>query len=235
MLLTNDMNMNIPLFPLNVVLFPGMMLPLHIFEERYKMMINECLTKGDPFGVVLSKRQQPVLTGTLYHEEIYEVGTTARITAIEHLKDGRMNLIAVGQERFIIQDVWSSRDDFLMGRVTPFPVQTEENQTQIGMVSNILRPMVRRYIDHLADASGEDLSNAVLPNDPTALAFLAGTAMQGPLTDKQKLLSARSLLTLLVQTVTLLDREDQILVYMLKAYHAHQQIKRLPFVDYSLN
>jgi len=230
-------NTTIPLFPLNVVLFPGMMLPLHIFEDRYKIMIKECLAADQPFGVVLAKSkhaQAPNVT-SLYCNDLYEVGTTARITAVENLKEGRMNLITVGQERFIIKDVYPGNYDFLMGRVDPFPLQTEDDSPQLTILVQKLRPMVRQYINHLADASGEDLSNATLPNDPTALAFLAGTAIQGPLTDKQKLLSAKSLRTLIASTVSVLDKEDQILVYMLEAFSAHQRIERLPFVDYSLN
>jgi hypothetical protein len=103
-----------------------------------------------------------------------------------------------------------------------------------GMVDK-LRLMVREYIDHLADASGEDLSNATLPADPAALAYLAGTAVQGPLQDKQDLLAAESLGTLVARTVSVLDRENQILAYMVRAHQAHNQIQRLPFVDYSLN
>ncbi len=229
-------NSNIPLFPLNVVLFPGMMLPLHIFEERYKVMIKECLATGQPFGVVLAKNkeaQAPNVAG-LYSSDLYEIGTTARITAVENLTDGRMNLITIGQERFLIKDIQPSTDDFLVGRVDPFPVQDDDPQ-KVAMLVQKLRPMVRQYIDHLADASGEDLSNATLPTDPTALAFLAGTAIQGPLIDKQKLLSVKSLRMLIASTVSVLDKEDQILVYMLEAYSAHQQVQRLPFVDYSLN
>lgn len=228
---------NIPLFPLNVVLFPGMMLPLHIFEERYKAMINECLATNQPFGVVLAKNKQaqaPNVAG-LYSSDLYEVGTTARITAVENLTDGRMNLITIGQERFVIKDVQPNVADFLMGRVDPFPLQEEDDLQKVATLVHKLRPMVRQYINHLADASGEDLSNATLPADPTALAFLAGTAIQGPLADKQKLLSAKSLSTLIASTVSVLDKEDQILVYMLEAYSAHQQVERLPFVDYSLN
>lgn len=232
-----EYNTTIPLFPLNVVLFPGMMLPLHIFEDRYKIMIKECLATGQVFGVVLAKSKQaqaPNVTN-LYSDDLYEVGTTARITAVENLKEGRMNLITVGQERFIIKDIYPSSYDFLMGRVDPFPLQEENDPQQVMVLLQKLRPMVRQYINHLADASGEDLSNATLPGDPTALAFLAGTAIQGPLTDKQKLLSAKSLRSLITSTVSMLDKEDQILVYMLEAYSAHQRVERLPFVDYSLN
>jgi len=229
-------NSNIPLFPLNVVLFPGMMLPLHIFEERYKVMIKECLATGQSFGVVLAKNkeaQAPNVAG-LYSSDLYEIGTTARITAVENLTDGRMNLITIGQERFLIKDIQPSSDDFLVGCVDPFPVQDDDPQ-KVAVLVQKLRPMVKQYIDHLADASGEDLSNATLPTDPTALAFLAGTAIQGPLIDKQKLLSVKSLRMLIASTVSVLDKEDQILVYMLEAYLAHQQVQRLPFVDYSLN
>ncbi|MFN8454455.1 MAG: LON peptidase substrate-binding domain-containing protein [Anaerolineae bacterium] len=231
-------NTQIPLFPLSVVLFPGMMLPLHIFEERYKSMIKQCLATGQSFGVVLakSKQAQAPNTANLYLGDLYEIGTTARITAIENLNDGRMNLIAVGQDRFVIKDIFASKDDYLMGEVDPFPLEEgEQEQQKVISLLRKLRPMVRQYIDHLADASGEDLSNATLPSDPTALAFLAGTALQGPLGDKQKLLSAKSLSKLIADTVHVLDREDQILIYMLQAYRAHQQIEKLPFVDYSLN
>lgn len=229
-------NSVIPLFPLNTVLFPGMMLPLHIFEERYKAMIRGCLAEVRPFGVVLAKSMlalTPEATN-VFVDDLYSVGTTARITAVEHLKDGQMNLITVGQDRFIIKDLEVDQKNFLLGRVDPFPLEVD-NTPGVVKLTQRLRPMVQQYIDHLADASGEDLSGATLPRDPTTLAFLAGTAVQGPLPDKQKLLSMKSLQELIKTTVGVLDKEDKILAYMLKAYEAHQQVQRLPFVDYSLN
>lgn len=230
-------NTNIPLFPLNVVLFPGMMLPLHIFEERYKTMIRACLAGNQPFGVVLARNKQPESTETtdIYLGDLYDVGTTAQITAVENMQDGRMNLITVGQDRFIIHEIHPSQDNYLIGRVDPFPINEEDNPQKLAGLMQKLRPMVKQYIDHLADAAGEDLSDAVLPVDPLSLAFLAGMAIQGPLADKQKLLSASSLSTLVANTVSVLDREDQILTYMLHAYQVHQQVEKLPFVDFSLN
>jgi Lon protease-like protein len=228
---------SIPLFPLNIVLFPGIMLPLHIFENRYKVMIKECLVNDQPFGIVLARTQQaqaPNVAG-LYLDDLYPVGTTARITAVEHLQDDRMNLITVGQERFIIKGIVSSKDDFLVGEVDPFPIAEDEDPTLIQGMMQKLRPLVKEYIDYLACASGEDLSNTALPNDPKTLAYLAGTAVQGPLSDKQDLLSAKSVGTLIARTVNVLDRENKILAYMLKAYQTHQQLQKLPFVDYSLN
>lgn len=234
-MLANDSN--IPLFPLDVVLFPGMMLPLHIFEDRYKVMIRECLGSDQHFGVVLARNKQAKApdVANLECDDLYNVGTTARIAAVENLKDDRMNLITVGQDRFIIKDIHPSKDDFLVGQVEPYPLQEDDDPLKIDGMAQKLRSIVRRYFDHLGDASGEDLSEAALPADPMGLAYLAGAAIQGSLPDKQKLLSAKSLTALVANTMSVLDREDKILTYMLKAYNIHQQIQRLPFVDYSLN
>lgn len=231
-------NSSISLFPLSVVLFPGMMLPLHIFEDRYQAMIKECIDSPDQtFGVVLAKTKDAQAPNVinLSRGDLYEVGTTARITAVEHLQEGRMNIITVGQERFALKDIKPSKDDFLIGQVEPYPMNTNENSGRVDLLLQKLKPQVEQYINYLANASGEDLSNATLPTDPAALAFLAGTAMQGPLLDKQLILSASSLITLMTKAVTVMDKENKILAYMLKAYQAHQQVEKLPFVDYSLN
>jgi Lon protease-like protein len=237
-----DTNTAIPLFPLNVVLFPGMMLPLHIFEQRYKVMIRKCLSEKTNFGVILTKRHQRIKPGKDVDdtfEEFYSIGTTARITAVEHLKDGRMNLITIGQDRFIIREFYPGINNFLIGHVEPLPMYEGGDEEKIKRMTTSLRAIVQRYINHLADASGEDLSGAKIPTEPLSLAFLAGTAIQGPSwsnqSDKQRLLSTRSLPSLIARTIHVLDKEDKILAYMLKSYRAHQEVKRLPFVDYSLN
>ena len=80
----------LPLFPLGLVLVPGELLPLHIFEERYKRLIAECRETGAPFGIVLSRETGLAL-----------VGCTARVGAVlEELPDGRLNIVVRGGERF---------------------------------------------------------------------------------------------------------------------------------------
>jgi Lon protease-like protein len=105
-----EQDTSIPLFPLNVVLFPGMMLPLHIFEDRYKTMVTECLANDQAFGVVLSKDDSAHAPNVsqLFVDDLYSVGTTARITAVERLKEDRLNLITVGQERFLLKSISAS-------------------------------------------------------------------------------------------------------------------------------
>ncbi|MBM3459217.1 MAG: ATP-dependent protease, partial [Armatimonadetes bacterium] len=86
----------IPLFPLNVVLFPGMALPLHIFEPLYRQMIRRCLDGDQRFGVCLI-RSGPEVGGPA---DPHSVGSLCQIAHVHALEDGRMNLLVVGVSRF---------------------------------------------------------------------------------------------------------------------------------------
>ena len=88
----------LPLFPLNVVLFPDASLPLRIFEERYKLMMQRCLDGDSEFGVVLI-RSGPEVGGPA---ETYSVGTVACIGEVDRLEDGQMLMSVVGLRRFRI-------------------------------------------------------------------------------------------------------------------------------------
>ncbi len=103
---------HIPLFPLNSVLFPKQALPLHIFEERYKLMIGRCIDEKAPFGVVLIKSGEEAGGDA----EPYDVGTTARVARVQRLPDGRMNLITLGRRRFRILELDRS-EEYLSGEV----------------------------------------------------------------------------------------------------------------------
>src|SRR5206468_11650777 len=87
--------MILPLFPLHTVLFPGMALPLHIFEARYRLMINECLSASTPFGIVLIDAGHEVGEPAVPHT----IATTAHIAGAARLPDGRLNMEVVGQQR----------------------------------------------------------------------------------------------------------------------------------------
>src|SRR6185503_4652274 len=89
--------MEIPLFPLpNLVLFPQVAVPLHIFEERYKLMISRCIDQSDVFGLVLLREGAEQES----EETIHRVGVTARIVEIEKLEDRRLNILCAGESRF---------------------------------------------------------------------------------------------------------------------------------------
>jgi Lon protease-like protein len=89
----------IPLFPLGVIILPEMSLPLHIFEERYKLMIAECIAQDRPFGIVLFDGQH-----------LHTVGCMARVTEVmKRYEDGRMDIMTRGEQRFIIQKVITAK------------------------------------------------------------------------------------------------------------------------------
>jgi len=101
--------MKVPLFPLDVVLFPGTPLPLHIFEERYKEMISECISEKSSFGVVRAQR-----------EGLAVIGCMARIIRILHeYEDGRLDILCDGGDRFEIEQLDNSRA-FLQAEVDFF-------------------------------------------------------------------------------------------------------------------
>jgi Lon protease-like protein len=105
----------IPLFPLRSVLCPGVALPLHIFEDRYRLMISRCLQRGEPFGVVLIREGREVgpLSGS-----IAAIGTTAAIRQAGRYPDGRYEILTVGQQRFHLESVDADSEPYLVGHVS---------------------------------------------------------------------------------------------------------------------
>ncbi|MCC7353680.1 MAG: LON peptidase substrate-binding domain-containing protein [Anaerolineae bacterium] len=199
----------LPLFPLNVVLFPGMVLPLHIFEDRYRLMIGRCLDESRPFGVLLIREGKEVGETAVP----YEVGTTARITRVERLDDGRMNITTVGVERFRVRR-FREGEPYLQGEIVPLP-NLEGETPQAVYQAEVVRPLVSDYVGLLAKAAGLQLGLVDnLPEDPAALAFLTAIALQIPIHEKQELLATQSIASLLAEERGILRREDKLLRFM---------------------
>jgi Lon protease-like protein len=197
----------LPLFPLNTVLFPSTPISLHIFEPRYKLMIERCLQGGQPFGVVLIREGDEAL-GPL--AEPHPIGCTAQITQVENLEDGGMNIVAIGIERFQITGLAHDKP-YLVGKVEPFPLHREDppSLTQAGQR---LRPWVERYLSILTQASGNtDFDLSRLPDDPVALAYLAAAVVQIPLNQKQDLLATNRAATFLADVRAIYRREVALL------------------------
>jgi len=201
--------MRIPLFPLNTVLFPGMALPLHIFEPRYQRMINTCLEASQPFGVVLI-RSGPEVGGPA---EIHPIGTLARITSVERLPGGRMNIETAGQERFRVLDSRVDADG-VSAEVESFPL-TRSSGDDDERLAGALGPWLTRYLELLSRAAKTPFDQPQLPGQPVALAYLAAIVVQVPLPDKQALLSAPTAADMLRQERALFRREIGFLRAML--------------------
>jgi Lon protease-like protein len=148
-------------------------------------MINECLQAPRPFGVVLIKSGQEAL-GPL--AEPYPIGCTAEIAQVQPLLGGRMNVFAVGKERFRI--VTLRRDlPYLMGMVENMPLVTDAGSGDLR-VSTRLVTWVREYLTLLSTAGDVEFDSEQLPSDPQMLAYLAATLLQIPNQRKQELLAA---------------------------------------------
>jgi Lon protease-like protein len=107
--------MDLPLFPLHTVLCPGIALPLHIFEPRYRLLVGRCVERGMPFGVVWIRSGREVGTADL---SVAEVGTTTEIREAERLADGRYDIVVIGTGRFRIEEVFAEREPYLVARTT---------------------------------------------------------------------------------------------------------------------
>jgi len=184
----------LPLFPLNTVLFPGIPLVLHIFEDRYKLMIGKCLQERRPFGVVLIRKGAETL-GPL--PEPNTIGCTAFISQVERLQQGRMNIGAIGQRRFRIVSLDTDLP-YLRGQVEYYPLLEDDPGAQEALAGR-LRPWVVRYLDNLSRLGDETFSAEDLPDEPVPLAYSAAAMLQFSARQKQELLSIEKATTLLAE------------------------------------
>jgi len=189
---------NLPLFPLHTVLFPGQLLPLHIFEPRYRQMIGECIQHAHPFGVVLIRSGEEV--GEV--AEPVDVGTTAQIVQVESVADDRMNILCVGKARFRIAQLLHDKP-YLSGRVELWP--WEPYQAGSADVDRIRRQL-DRYVRTLAENTEGQLE-LTLPDEPAALANIAASVLQVESSEKQRLLITSSISAMLLEVAALLQRE----------------------------
>lgn len=174
----------LPLFPLNVVLFPGMPLPLHIFEDRYKEMIADCIRENRPFGVVLIEEGSAEDSPAAHPVAI---GCTAEIAQVQPLDQGRMFIMTVGRERFRIVRLDYDKP-YLVGMVESAPLDTEDEEWQT-QGAEALEPLVIEYLNKLARVGSIEVEPDQIPNDPEGLVYLAATLIQLPTEEKQSFLS----------------------------------------------
>jgi Lon protease-like protein len=144
--------MELPLFPLHRVLFPGVALPLHVFEERYRTMVARCLEDDRPFGVVLIRDGREVGRGPM---AIATVGTVAEIREASRFSDGRFELLAVGTRRFRVESLTVGREPYTVARVDPIDDPIGEAATARLLTERVTQRFVR-YLTLLQPMEGED-------------------------------------------------------------------------------
>lgn len=201
---------DLPLFPMNTVLFPGMVLSLHIFEERYKLMINRCLEQERSFGVLLIREGKEVGGSAVP----YDVGTTTAIAGLSRLEDGRMDVVTIGTERFRLRSLRHDQP-YLVGEAEPWPLtgtNSEQARNQVGPV----RALLRQYMSLLAQAQGHKIDIDEMPDDPRTLALVAAMVLQLPLPQKQRLLRQPTVLHMLWAERAIMRREQLLLAHILE-------------------
>ncbi len=210
--------MHLPLFPLNVVLFPGMMLPLHIFEPRYLEMIDYCVENKSPFGVVLIQEGQEV--GGLASP--HTVGTMARVTKRKQEDDGRLHILAAGAQRFKIDSLDRSRA-YLSATVSPLPIANGKTRKALELTQQ-MRPQLLEYVTALSEASNAKMQLDRLPEDPKMMAYMVAIALQIGNDEKQRLLEMNSVPELLAREHYLISRETLLTRFMADTQPAVQQM-----------
>ncbi len=168
----------LPLFPLEVVLFPGATLPLHIFEPRYKEMIGRCLDQQSEFGVVL-----------VQDEVIAEVGCAARITeVVKRYEDGRLDILTEGSRRFEI--LYQNREEeVLRGEVAFFEDEGEEDSAELRTLG---RSVLDVYAKIVLTVSKPNAGVKLVKPAPPRLAYAVAQDLGLPLEFNQRLLGLRS-------------------------------------------
>ena len=197
----------LPLFPLSTVLFPGMRLPLHIFEERYRLLVAQLSAQPEPrrFGVIAIRKGREV--GASGVAALHEVGCVADVREITPHPDGRFDLATVGTERFRLLRVDDSLP-YLQGEVEPVKDEapSDAGEAEAFAVSRV-QAGFRAYLNALADRGGGVISVADLPDEPVLLSYVVGAAMIIDLPERQSLLAAPTALDRLRLERSLLVRE----------------------------
>ena len=173
----------LPLIPLNVVLFPGNILPLHIFESRYKLMVEFCVQHESCFGVVLIKKGKEIGGMSVP----YLVGTSVQIIETDYQEDGRINLITLGQHRFEILDLVYDRP-YLVGEVRTQSLESQKGSDNLEKITSIARELYENYETLLSKTISDWKLPDRIPSSPDQLSSQIGTRLQITLREKQEML-----------------------------------------------
>ena len=191
----------LPLFPLNVILFPNGALPLHVFEERYKLMMQRCLEADSRFGVVLIRSGPEVGGPAVPHS----VGTVALVTQLRRLDDGRMLLSVAGQQRFRIEEV-TQLDPYLEAEVEL--MDREDGVSIPAGEMEALNDAITRHNRLMLGMRGGWVRRARIPRDPEDLSYYIGSMVLAGLREKQELLEEPSTARRLRAGLKLLEQGD---------------------------
>jgi hypothetical protein len=212
----------LPVFPLGTVLFPGLVLPLHIFEERYRALVRELVASPEDgpheFGVVTLRRGAEAPSPDaedgpspdpppIRLDDLYPVGCTAELRQVTELPDGRFDIMTVGRRRFRVVDVRQGEEPYLTAKVDWLAEEESPDERAVLLAPRVLAAF-RTYLDLLRPDS--EVLDAV-PADPTVLSHLIAATAQLTTDERQLLLAAPDTASRLRAELKLLNREAGLL------------------------
>ncbi|HZH29449.1 MAG TPA: LON peptidase substrate-binding domain-containing protein [Pyrinomonadaceae bacterium] len=192
----------LPLFPLPLVLFPSMPLPLHIFEERYRRMLDDVRAGNNLFGLSYFDLN----TATNTRPPVGHVGCAAEVVEAQLLPDGRSNILTVGLVRYRVSEYVETGEPYLVGRVEFFADEREDAELLAGRARSVAELFMR--IAHAVRVLNDDRAGLPeLPDaEPERLSFLIAAAMELDAEARQSLLELRSGLERLERISNLLSQ-----------------------------
>lgn len=197
----------IPLFPLGTVLFPGMPMPLHIFEPRYRRMMEEHSHQSIPFGVALvhsAREPQSTLPS-------HDIGTSAHLTSKKHRPDGRWDIVAQGDRRFRILEI----DDRLPYTMATVDWLDDElgDPTEADTLLRIVASQFHRYAGGVARLTGRHALSFSMPEDPIRASYDLTSRLPLHTWERQRLLECRTAVERLSELSYLTERELALLLH----------------------
>jgi Lon protease-like protein len=180
----------VPLFPLNVVAFPGMSVPLHVFEERYRALVRHLLALSDPadrvFGIVTIREGYEV--GNHEARSMYRTGCLMQLTEAEAYGDGRFDVVAVGRGRVRVLATDTS-EAFLRAELEPLDTREEPNPDTAREAARALATF-SDYRSLVSTLRGDDVMTGPLPRDPEMLSYVLAATCSLTLPERQQLLES---------------------------------------------
>ncbi|MFN2523690.1 MAG: LON peptidase substrate-binding domain-containing protein [Mycobacteriales bacterium] len=205
------MSRRLPLFPLGMVLFPGLVLPLHVFEERYRVLVRELLALPEEervFGVVAIRLGREV--GEDGVTALHEVGCTARVRQAEEHEDGRFDIVTTGTTRFALRELAEAEAPYLVGVVDLLDDELGDPQ-EGALLESAVRAAYVDYLTALSEAGAGELEAPELPDDALVLSHLVAATVVLDLEDRQALLAEPDGVARLTTELAVLRREARLL------------------------
>jgi len=180
----------LPVFPLNTVVFPGVTLPLHVFEDRYRALVHHLLTIADKpdrvFGIVAIREGYEV--GKHGVQSVHRVGCLVQMTSVEPHADGRFDIEVVGRQRLRLDGLDTS-GAFLLGDVETAEEPSDTSPPAVEEAERA-RETFEEYRRRLSEMRGSDVLEGELPRDPEYLSYSLAATCLLTLAERQSLLES---------------------------------------------